>query len=253
MLPALKAFNAQIIMETDRRLIPLLHRSYPEISFIPEMETAGIMKLFPAIQSQISSGDLGGIFRRERKDFPAQNTYFAADTNNTERIRSKNHLEPDARIIGLSWKSRNLQFGADKSLALIDFLPVVDQFRDVVFVSLQYGDVSQEVKDFEAATGRRIRLLQGVDLFASMEDLASAISLCTEVVTCSNVTAHMACALGKDTKVLLPEGVGRIWYWGADGESTPWYPTARLFRQHATGDWNGVIADVKQALTTLTT
>jgi hypothetical protein len=52
---------------------------------------------------------------------------------------------------------------------------------------------------------------------------------------------------------LVPEGVGKIWYWGNDGDTTPWYPTARLFRQHAIGDWNGVIADVKQELATLTT
>ena len=57
---------------------------------------------------------------------------------------------------------------------------------------------------------------------------------------------HLAAALGVPTWLLLP--FAPDWRWTLDGDSTPWYPTARLFRQTAPGDWPGVIAAVEAAL-----
>jgi hypothetical protein len=57
------------------------------------------------------------------------------------------------------------------------------------------------------------------------------------VVTTSNTTAHMAGALGKPTWLLLHKGISPHWYWGRDGETTPWYPSLHLLRQAMDGDW----------------
>jgi hypothetical protein len=70
------------------------------------------------------------------------------------------------------------------------------------------------------------------------------------VVSTSNTTAHMAAALGKPTLILLHHGISPHWYWTRNGETTPWYPTARLLRQPQTGDWHSlaesVAAELKQ-------
>jgi tetratricopeptide (TPR) repeat protein len=249
MLEGAPALSSQIIVETDARLVTLLQRAHPGIAFVPPLDTADITARFPAVRSQLAIGDLGGYLRRSSRDFPRKTAYLAADPQRAATIGRNNRIDPAVPVIGLSWRSRNPAFGIEKSLTLPDLLPLLDAFGNAVFISLQYGDVNAEIAGFAAGTNRKIRLLGDVDLYGSMEDLAAAISICDLVITCSNVTAHMACALGKPTKVLLPRSsTGCIWYWGNGENTTPWYPSARLFRQHVMGDWTGVVEDLWQAL-----
>ena len=66
------------------------------------------------------------------------------------------------------------------------------------------------------------------------------------VVTVDTAVAHLAGALGKPVWLLLPTGADYRWL--LERSDSPWYPTARLFRQKERGDWSGVIAGVKQAI-----
>ena len=54
--------------------------------------------------------------------------------------------------------------------------------------------------------------------------------------------------MGVRTIGLLPRGKGRYWYWFANRDDCPWYPSARLFRQSILGDWRPVIARVQREL-----
>ena len=66
------------------------------------------------------------------------------------------------------------------------------------------------------------------------------------VVAVDTSTAHLAGALGKPLLLLLP--LIPDCRWGLNREDSPWYPTARLLRQTAAGDWSGVIAAASEAL-----
>lgn len=82
------------------------------------------------------------------------------------------------------------------------------------------------------------------------QDFADTASLIAglELVVCVDTSvAHLAAAMGKPTWILLPK-VMTDWRWRDHGERTPWYPSARLFRQTRYGDWQSVIEDVKAAL-----
>jgi hypothetical protein len=80
---------------------------------------------------------------------------------------------------------------------------------------------------------------------ADLDALAAMIAGLDLVVTIDNTVAHLAGALGKPVWILLARGAE--WRYGCSGETTPWYPSARLFRQEAAG-WPGVIARVARAL-----
>ena len=73
-------------------------------------------------------------------------------------------------------------------------------------------------------------MLQGLDL----------------VITVDTMVAHLAGALGKPVWTLLPARAD--WRWMLDREDSPWYPTMRLFRQTAPGDWRPVIARIVENL-----
>ncbi|HKE40539.1 MAG TPA: ADP-heptose--LPS heptosyltransferase, partial [Casimicrobiaceae bacterium] len=65
--------------------------------------------------------------------------------------------------------------------------------------------------------------------------------------TIDSAVAHLAGALGMPTWILLK--VGADWRWMLNRDDSPWYPTARLFRQEQLGEWGPVIARVQRDLT----
>jgi hypothetical protein len=77
-------------------------------------------------------------------------------------------------------------------------------------------------------------------------DTAALILLLDLVVTIDTSVAHLAGALGKPVWIMLQYSADWRWLLGRD--DSPWYPTARLFRQHRRGDWDGVVADVAKEL-----
>jgi ADP-heptose:LPS heptosyltransferase len=73
------------------------------------------------------------------------------------------------------------------------------------------------------------------------------LALCDLVIAVDTAAVHLAGAMGRPVWVLVP--FAPDWRWTLSGETTPWYPTARLFRQTALEDWDGVISRVGEALT----
>jgi ADP-heptose:LPS heptosyltransferase len=69
------------------------------------------------------------------------------------------------------------------------------------------------------------------------------------VITVDTSIAHLAGALGKPVWIVLPDTVD--WRWLLDRSDSPWYPSARLVRQHIGEDWSAVLARVRADLDTL--
>lgn len=111
----------------------------------------------------------------------------------------------------------------------------------IAWFSLQQGPREQAIVDVPAA-----RSLTRLDPAAAWSRTAALIDSLDAVVTVDTSIAHVAGALGRPVLVMLPHAPD--WRWGLDGDRTPWYASARLFRQPAIGDWRPVVAKVKTAL-----
>ncbi len=130
----------------------------------------------------------------------------------------------------------------------------LDTLRDVLsvdgvqFFSLQIGPASQQIDAFSAETGIGDRL---VDLTASIGDFADTADVVDNldlVISVDTSTAHLAGAMGKPVWIL--NRFDTCWRWLLERDDSPWYPSARLFRQPTLGDWRSVIENVRLALTT---
>ena len=110
------------------------------------------------------------------------------------------------------------------------------------FLSIQ-RDVRRE--DAERLAGETRVTHVGGEL-ENFTDTAAVIALSDLVISADTAVAHLAGAMGRPLWVLVP--FAPDWRWTLDGETSPWYPTARLFRQTALGDWDAVVARVAAEL-----
>ena len=85
-----------------------------------------------------------------------------------------------------------------------------------------------------------------IDLAVDFAETAAIMAQLDLVICVDTALAHLAGALGKPVWIMLPYAAD--WRWLVGREDSPWYPTARLFRQPAPGDWANVIARVAAEL-----
>ena len=162
--------------------------------------------------------------------------YLTADAFRRDAWRAR--LESTAeRRIGIVWSGRKTHRNNHaRSIPLATLAPLF-ALPGIRLVALQ-PDISAE----DIATG--LPVTAGP---ASFVETAAAIDALDLVITVDTAIAHLAGALGKPVWVLLP--MVPDWRWQLGRSDSPWYPTARLFRQSTPGDWPGVIADLITALT----
>ena len=85
------------------------------------------------------------------------------------------------------------------------------------------------------------------DSLKDFSDTAALVQQMDLVITVDTSVAHLAGAMGKEVWILLP--FSPDWRWLLGRSDSPWYGSARLFRQTALGDWAGVLGQVQEALT----
>ena len=147
--------------------------------------------------------------------------------------------------IGICWQGSTGKVDAGRSFALKQF-EALSQMPDVRLISLHKGEGEAQLQGLPE--GMSVETLgsefdAGGDAFV---DTAAAMACCDLIISSDTAVAHLAGALGLKVWVALkcvPD-----WRWMMDRNDSPWYPTMRLFRQQSHGDWDGVFAQMKDAL-----
>ena len=132
-------------------------------------------------------------------------------------------------------------FDQRRSLALREFLPLWD-VRNVAFISLQKGTAAKEV----LALTLDHPLVDFTDDLNDFADTAALVENLDLVISVDTSVAHLAGAMGKPVWILCR--IGGDWRWLLDRTDSPWYPSARLFRQRRYMEWEPVVRDLRAAL-----
>lgn len=243
LLSDLKKFKNKLYLKIDARLSRIFSNNFKELTFLSEQEDPSLYRY----SYHISLGSMGMLFRPNKDSFSNQKPrYLDADRIKTSYLK-KNLKKEGFLLCGLSWHSSNKNIGLNKSIQLDSFLPIFS-LENLRFIDLQYGDTKGERVTLKNKFDIDIEKIEEIDNFNDIDGLFSLIDACDIVLTVSNVTAHIAGALGKKTFLLVPFRYGRIWYWHETLDRSLWYPSIRIYRQNQNGDWTSAINQIRESI-----
>jgi tetratricopeptide (TPR) repeat protein len=228
------AMGARVILAAPPALQPLLAQIDGLTLLTPDEPTPDF-DLYCPLMSLPRALDV--TLETMRADVP----YLSAPAAHVEKWRRRLPYSGGIKV-GIAWAG-NPTFRRDqaRTIGLAHMLPLLAQ-SGVQFFSLQ--------KDPRGGDGEILQSRPEIDALGaeieSFADTAAIISLMDLVISVDTSVVHLAGALGKPVWVLLP--FVPDWRWLLDRGDSPWYPTARLFRQAAIGDWDGVIERVASEL-----
>jgi hypothetical protein len=167
---------------------------------------------------------------------PAARRYL--DVDPPQLVRWQAALGPKTKPrVGLMWSgSPKNRRDRHRSIGLAELLRHLP-------VELQYVSLQKELREADPEV---LRSHPGImDFSDEQADLSDAAALCDcldLVISVDTSVAHLSAALGRETWILLPFSAD--WRWLLDRDDSPWYPTAKLYRQERSGDWSGVLRRV---------
>jgi tetratricopeptide (TPR) repeat protein len=184
------------------------------------------------------------ILRIDEKKIPADVPYLRADKTRTASWKTR--LPQSTFRVGIAWQGNKTD--SARWVPLRAFAPL-GRVPGVTLISLQKSDGLDQLADLPA--GMSVETL-GPDFDAGPDaflDTAAVMMNLDLVVSIDTGVAHLAGALGRPVWIALKHHPD--WRWMLDRTDSPWYPTARLFRQKQAGDWAPVIEEIAAELTRL--
>ena len=233
-VPLLAAIGAKVVLEVQSELTALMARLDGAAQIIARGGPP------PSFDVHCPLGSLPLALRTELDTVPAEIPYLSPDKASLTRWSVQIGALARPRI-AIAWSGNSNHFNdRNRSIPFAQLAPLFS--APARFVSIQ-RDVRSEDAQMLASESRVTHV--GGEL-VNFTDTAAAIALADLVISADTAVAHLAGAMGRPLWVLIP--FQPDWRWTLDGETSPWYPTARLFRQTTLGDWDGVIARIAAEL-----
>jgi len=238
-VPLLAAQGARVVVRVQSPLQPLLAAQPTPATFI----TAG--DPLPDYDLQCPLLSLPREFATRLDSIPTQASYLRAPQAKVAAWRNVFALAGGLKV-GLVWSGNpKHQYDHNRS---IPFALLAALAADVPAHFFALQKEQRETDREELAAAPRITDLSGK--MADFADTAAIVTALDLVITVDTSVAHLAGALGARTWVLL--GYAPDWRWLLQRADSPWYPSIRLFRQSAPGDWASVLRELRTALVALT-
>lgn len=235
-------------VECSSKLQRLFCESFPHIHFLardwhashtlpPESATADIV---------VAAGSLLRWFRPFPETEPAISPYLRVEREHVIRWRKRFATMGGGPYIGLSWRG-GTRFTRQhfRAVELAQLAPLFKAVPQATFVNLLHSATRAEIEEAHQLSGGRF--VHFADGFADMADTAAIVTALDLTITVPTTLVSLASALGTPIWVCTTKGAG--WMYGHQGETSPWLPGARLFRQNNYFEWGDVVSSIASQLT----
>lgn len=233
-VPQLVERGYDVILEVQRPLAKIFKSLHPRVTVVEGCslrETSDNLCALPSLPAKLGT---------TVETIPAPIPYLHPVGLISEGVAARLARSKQIRI-GICWSGNALhERDVRRSIPLSVLAPILT-LPDASFISLQKDLRPSDESDFY-----RSSLIDFRDLLFDFDDTASLIMSLDVVISVDTSVAHLAGALGKPVWILLPYVPD--WRWMLNRNDSPWYPTARLFRQDRHADWPGVIQAVRESL-----
>ncbi len=233
-VPLVAARGGSVVLEVPQTLHRLMATIEGAGAVIRRGET------IPEIEWQCPLMSLPRAFGTELNSIPAVVPYLHLEPSLVETWRQR--LQGTLMRIGLVWGgSPAFPHERWRSIPLEQLAPLTNS-AGAIFYSLQVGPLAGQIKQL----GNRVKV---IDLQGELKDFAHTAAIVANldlVISIDTAVAHLAGALGKPVWILLH--LSADWRWLLKRPDSPWYPSARLFRQTTLGNWQDVVASVEREL-----
>ncbi len=229
----LKARGVNVVMSVQEPLYRLLTQMSPEIGIINQNAVPASFDYHCPMMT------LPLALATTLRTIPTESRYIFSD----ERLRRTWDANLPSRTkprVGIVWRgSATHKNDRNRSIDLEVLAPIFSP--DAHWVSLQYDGGPSD----KASPGLP-QLISYAGMWKDFADTAAVIDCLDLVITVDTSVAHLAGAMGKPVWILLP--YNSDWRWLLDRDDSPWYPSARLFRQNRSESWDDVISSVRAAV-----
>jgi Tfp pilus assembly protein PilF len=238
--PLIAARGGRVVV----RVYPALERLMRRIAGIEVVATTAPLPRFDLYLPMLSAPH---VFATTLDTIPASMPYLAADPADVAAWRER--LAPyDGLRVGLVWAGAPRQNDPDaqridkrRSISLDTFAALAG-IPGVTLVSLQKRPPAAQLENPPPG----LALIDPMGEVGDFADTAALIENLDLVVSVDTSVAHLAGGLGKPVWIL--SRFDGCWRWLTDRDDSPWYPTARLFRQERSEDWSGAVGRLAAAL-----
>ena len=239
--PLVAAQGGRVVLRVYPPLVRLL-RSLPNVAAVISLDAD-----LPGYDCHLPLMSVPHVIGTRQAALPADVPYLRTDPVAVEAWRRRLAALP-GRKVGLVWAGdpRPYHRGANlldrqRSLDLDDFAGLA-KIEGLCLISLQKGPPALQAKTPPAD----LSLLDFTDELADFADTAALMANLDLIISVDTSMAHLAGALAKPVWIL--SRFDGCWRWLQDRDDSPWYPTARLFRQPAPGAWPAVLRRLADAL-----
>ena len=237
-VPVVQALGAIVTVQASRRLHRILSTVAGGVTFVDAIDPA------MTFDYQLALMSLPRLLGIRTDTVPATGAYLHADARRSEIWRAR--LGEHGFKVGIAWQGNPAgSIDNGRSIPLKEFAPL-SAVEHVRLVSLQKNFGAEQIDRKPAGMiveTPGFDFDDGADAFIDTAAMMANLDL---IVTSDTSIAHLAGALGRPVWIALKHVPD--WRWLLDRPDSPWYPTARLFRQARPGDWNGVMAEIAAAL-----
>ena len=197
--------------------------------------------ILPPYDAQIPLLSLPHVLGVTERDLQPAVPYVAADATRRATVAASLATLGGVRRIGIAWAGNPAQRNnRRRSMPLARLTPLF-ALPGIEWFSLQKGEAAAAIAEVPGA-----RVLRPLPTCNDFDDTAALVAELDLVISVCTSMTHLAGALARPVWVMLAYAAD--WRWQLRRTDSPWYPTARLFRQPRIGDWDAVVDGVKQAL-----